>query len=167
MKVSIMVAYAHNRVIGKDNQLPWRLPRDLKRFKEKTFGHYMLMGRKTYESLDAPLPGRTSVVITRNPGYQVPAEAHVVSSIEVGLEIAHQAGETEAFVIGGEEIFRLALERQLVDCMYLTVIDSLIEGDAFFPDFNLTQWEEISRMHWEADEKNPYPFDFIDLQKRR
>jgi dihydrofolate reductase len=165
MKVSIIVAFDKNRLIGKENRLPWRLPADMKRFKTLTMGHFMIMGRKTFESVEAPLPGRTSIVVTRQLNYKVPEGVHVVNSVEEGIKLAEKEGEQEVFVIGGEEIFKLALEQKLANFMYLTEIQEGFEGDAWFPEFDKTQWKITELQHFEPDEKNKYPYDFINWEK--
>ena len=140
MKKSIIVAMASNHAIGKDNKLMWHIPEDLQRFKEITNGHHVIMGRKTYESildiLKKPLPNRTSVVITRNKDYDKVQEGGVVvSSIEEAFKVAEEAGETEAFIIGGGEIYDKTVD--IVDTLYVTRLLEMIEGaDTFFPAIN-------------------------------
>lgn len=162
MEIHLIVAQSTNRVIGKDNQLPWRLPGDLKRFKRLTMGHYMLMGRKTFESIGKPLPGRTSVIVTRNHNYRKPG-AIVVHSLEEALEIPRQAGAEAAFVIGGAEIFKATLP--LAHRLYLTQIHQEVEGDVFFPEISPGEWQIVSQIYRAAGGKNPYPFSFIDYQR--
>lgn len=161
MKLSIIVAMAANGVIGKDNTLPWRLRADLARFKRLTMGHHLLVGRKTWESIGRPLPGRTMVVITRRDGFSADG-IRVAGSIDEALEIARRAGETEAFVAGGAEIYRQVLER--ADRLYLTRIHAAIEGDTFFPELDGSRWREVAREDREPDERNPYPFSFVDYE---
>ena len=167
MKVSIVAAYDQNRLIGQEDRLPWSLPNDMRRFKTLTMGHFMIMGRKTFESVEAPLPGRTSIVVTRQPDYQVPAGVHVVSSIQKGIEIARSEGETEVFVIGGEEIFRLALEQDLIDILYLTEIHASFEGNAYFPEFDKSRWKIIEDQPFEPDAKNKYAYNFVNWQRNQ
>lgn len=164
MRLSIIVAMAANRVIGKDNGLPWRLPADLKRFKSLTMGHHLLIGRKTFESIGRPLPGRTSVVITRRDDYS-PEGVRVAHSVEQAVEIARRAGEDEAFVGGGAEIYRATLE--LADRIYLTLIDRPIEGDTYFPAFDESAWRLCSSEAREADAENPHPFRFLVYERAR
>lgn len=128
MPVTLVAAVARNGVIGRDGDLPWHLPEDLRRFKELTMGGTLVMGRKTYESIGRPLPGRRTVVVTRQPDWSQPG-VETASSVEEALEIA---GDGDVFVVGGAEIYRRALE--LVDALELTEIDADYEGDTFFPD---------------------------------
>jgi dihydrofolate reductase len=161
MTVSIIAAVPENRAIGKDNQLVWNLPKDMAFFTSTTKGHHVIMGRKNYESIPPkyrPLPGRTNIVVTRQKDYSAP-EAHVVNSIDEGIELAKKAGEKEVFVIGGGQIYEVALKNDLVDVMYLTHIHHEFEGDTFFPKFDSSKWEREQIMHHEQDEKNPYDFD--------
>lgn len=136
--LSLIVAHADNRVIGLNNQLPWHLPEDLKRFKQLTMGHHIIMGRKTYESLGRLLPGRTTVIVTRNPNYQVEG-AKVVNSIPQALAACVQ--DTEPFLIGGAEMYALGLPN--VTRLYITRVHQQIAGDAFFPEVDMTQWQLI------------------------
>jgi dihydrofolate reductase len=165
LKISIIVAIAKNNVIGKDNQLPWHLPEDLKHFKRKTEGHHLIMGRKTYESMGKPLPNRTSIVITRNKNYTVPPGHFVVHDLEAALEIAKNRNLQQVFVLGGAEIFRLALP--LVDEMIITEIQATPEGNTFFPLWDESKWEMSSRSDFLKDEKNPYDYSFVTYQKRK
>lgn len=157
MKISTIVARAHNGVIGKDNDMPWHLPADLKYFKRKTLGHHIIMGRNCYESIGFPLPKRTNVILTRDPFYIV-SNCIVARSIEEALSLAYEAGEDEAFIIGGGTIYKQTQE--LWDRMYITDVDLKVEGDVYFPDVDLSQWELISEAAHEPDEKNAYPYTF-------
>jgi dihydrofolate reductase len=161
MKLSIIVAMAESGVIGRDNALPWRLRADLARFKRLTMGHHLLMGRKTWESIGRPLPGRTMVVITRRAGFSADG-IRVAGSIDEALEIARRAGETEAFVAGGAQIYRQMLER--ADRIYMTRIHAEIEGDTFFPEIDASRWREVAREDHEPDDRSPYRFSFIDYE---
>jgi dihydrofolate reductase len=135
---------AKNRVIGANNTLPWRLPEDLKHFKALTLGHPVVMGRKTFESIGKPLPGRTNIVVTRSPGFAATG-CLVVNSPEAALAVAFAAeGGNEACVIGGAELYRALLGR--ADCIYLTEIDREVEGDAYFPELDPKQWQEVERV---------------------
>lgn len=168
MKVSLIVAVAENYVIGKDNDLIWHLPRDMKFFKETTEGHYVIMGRRNFESIPEkyrPLPNRPNVIVTRQQDYTA-ENCDVVNSIEEGLEIARQNGEEEAFVIGGGQIYRLALEHNLIDSMYITHIHKAFDGDTFFPEVDLNMWKEFERIDFQSDEKNPYDFSIVTYHKR-
>lgn len=160
MRISIIVAVSTNGAIGKDNQLLWRLPDDLKRFKSLTLGHPMIMGRKTYESIGKPLPGRTSIVITRNPDYNQDGVI-IASSLEDGLEKARLTGTPETFIIGGGNIYRQALP--FADKIYLTEVHTEIGGDTFFNLTNPAAWEEDIRIKHPADDRHAYSFDFVDL----
>ena len=151
MILSCIVAVAENGVIGRDNGLPWRLSADLKRFKQITTGHTLIMGRKTFESIGKPLPNRTSVVLTRDRGYEH-AGAVVVHSLNEALERCR--GEQEVFVIGGAEVFREALPR--VQRLYLTRVLAEVEGDALFPVNEFSDWEQVEQASLPADEKNEY-----------
>ena len=157
-RVSIIVAMAKNRVIGASNALPWHLSADLKRFKALTMGHHIIMGRKTFESIGRTLPGRTSVVVTRNPDFHLD-DAIVVNDIDAAL--AKCAGDTEAFVIGGERIFQSALP--LADRIYLTEINKHFEGDVHFPAIDMHHWRSIERQVSRDETQNlDYVFDILE-----
>lgn len=147
---------AENRVIGVHNTLPWRLPADLKHFRLLTSGHPVIMGRRNYESIGKPLSDRTNIVISRNIGYQAPG-CLVVHSIEEAFSAAHN--DPEIFVIGGAEIYRQALTR--ANRLYLTQVHANISGDTYFPEFDRSQWQEVSREAHPADEKNPHAYTFF------
>ncbi|MFM9912530.1 MAG: dihydrofolate reductase [Methylophilaceae bacterium] len=153
MKLSVIAAVASNGVIGRDNMLPWHLPEDLKRFKALTMGHHILMGRKTYESLGRLLPGRTTVVISRNPQYQVTG-ALVAGSLPQALALC--GDDDELFVIGGNELYKAALP--LADKLYLTKIHQEFVGDAHFPSYEATQWREIECISATSAAGLPYSF---------
>jgi dihydrofolate reductase len=131
---------AKNRVIGVENRLPWHLPEDLKHFKSLTMGHHIVMGRKTYDSIGRPLPGRTTVVITRDPFFSL-EDCLVVHSIEEAISVCE--GDEEIFFVGGAELYRQVLP--LADCLYLTEIQAEFPGDAWFPEFDREVWREASR----------------------
>ncbi len=139
-QLSIIVAYAKDRVIGVNNTLPWHLPEDLKRFKALTMGHHIIMGRKTYDSLGRLLPGRTTVIVTRNPDFQVEG-AVVVDSLEAAINACD--GDDEAFLVGGAELYQAGLG--LADKLYITEIDASFKGDAHFPLIDPSNWQEVSR----------------------
>ena len=151
---------AENRVIGRANRLPWRLPADLRRFKSVTMGKPVIMGRKTYESIGTPLPGRSNIVVTRDPDYRAPG-CQVVHSLEQALEAG--AGHAEVMVIGGAELYRQALGR--AQRIYLTLVRAEVEGDTLFPDIEPQQWRELERESHRADERNQYDYDFVTLQR--
>ena len=160
MKLSIIVAMAANGVIGRNNELPWHLPADLQHFKQTTLGKPILMGRKTFESIGRPLPGRTNIVITRDDSYTAQG-CVVVTSIEDALKVA--AGHDEVMVIGGAELYRQVLPE--AKTIYLTRIHESFEGDTRFPEIRNTEWHQVERVDHEADEKNPYDYSFIRLDR--
>lgn len=157
MRISIIVAASENNVIGINNMLPWRLPLDLKYFKSTTLGKPIVMGRKTFDSLGKPLPGRPNIVITRQTDFQ-PEGAYVVRSVEEGVEKATSFGGDELFITGGSQIFEQAWP--LVERIYLTRVYAVVHGDAFFPQLDGAEFELVSDERHEADEKNQYPFSF-------
>lgn len=162
MKLSIIVAVAENGVIGHNNQLIWHLPEDLKMFKRLTSGHPIIMGRKTFESIGKPLPNRTSIIITKNPEFQIEG-CITVHSLEEAIEAANEIEENEAFIIGGAEIYRLALP--FADTIYLTEVHHSFEGDTFFPAIDKDIWEEVNRTDHDVDEKHLYKYSFVELEK--
>lgn len=162
--VSIIAAVALNNVIGKDNDLIWHLPKDLKFFKETTKGAPVIMGRKNYESIPEqyrPLPGRQNIVITRQDDYQAP-DCDVVNDLNEAIQVAK--GE-EIFIIGGGQIYTMALEQNIVDRMYITHILDRFDGDTFFPEFNADEWRSKVIMKHEADDKNPHSFIVKEYNK--
>jgi len=162
MKIAIVVAASKNLVIGKDNKLPWHLPADLKYFKNLTMGHCIIMGRKTFESIGKPLPGRTNIVVTRNKDYS--KEGIIVcSSLEEAYDYANKNNENEAFVIGGAEIINEALKT--ANKIYLTQIDENFEGDTFLAPIDTKQWKEVKRTSYSKDEINRYSFSFVELER--
>ncbi|MEH8166387.1 type 3 dihydrofolate reductase [Aeromonas veronii] len=163
MKISMIAAMAHDRVIGKDNQMPWHLPADLAHFKRVTLGKPVLMGRKTFESIGRPLPGRRNLVISRNPDYQAEG-IEVVGSVEAALALLAGSSVEELMVIGGGHLYAEMLPS--ADCLYLTRIDLAVEGDTRFPAFDDGQWQRIACESHPADEKNPHPYSFETWQRR-
>lgn len=161
MRISAIVAMSENQVIGKDNSLPWHLPADLHHFKQVTLGKPIIMGRKTYESIGRPLPQRQNIVITRDIHFSATG-CWVVNSIEAALEAASE--QEEVFIIGGAHLYTQALP--LITCLYLTIIHKKIEGDTFFPPINKSEWKEISKKNYQADDKNMYSYSFIVLERR-
>jgi dihydrofolate reductase len=157
MIVSAILAMSKNRVIGKDNQIPWHLSADLKYFKRTTLHHHIIMGRKTFLSIGKPLPKRTNIVLTRNPFF-VASHVLVASSIEEALSIAEENGEEEVFIIGGGEIYRQSMPYW--DKVYLTRVDIEVEGDVFFPELDNKEWRLLSDEPHETDEKNIYQYSF-------
>ncbi len=165
MTVSLIAALSKNRVIGKDNDLPWHLPDDMKYFMQTTKGHHTIMGRKNYDSIPEkfrPLPNRTNIIVTRQLDFKAPG-CLVVNSLEKGLDIAVGNGEREVFIIGGSDIYTLGIP--YADRLYLTEIDATIDGDTFFPQVNNAQWKEMSRRTHPADERHLYKFDFVVYDK--
>lgn len=159
--LSIIVAISENNVIGKDNDLIWHLPRDLKHFKETTIGHYVIQGRKTYESYGKPLPNRTNVIITRDKDYTAEG-CIVVHSLEEAIKKAEN--DTEPFIIGGGKIYEQALP--LVDRIYITKIHHSFDGDTYFPEINMDEWKLTDKRDFEPDEKNKYPFSILVLDRK-
>lgn len=157
MIVSLMVAYSKNRVIGKDNKLLWRLSDDLKNFKRVTSNHHIIMGRKTYESIGRALPNRTNVVISRNRDFKAPG-CIVVDSLEKALELAKANGESEAIITGGSQIYELSIN--MIDRAYITQVDCEIDGDAYFPEVDFSNWKVLESIHCDQNEKNEYSWDF-------
>ncbi len=158
--VSLIVAMTPSRVIGRDNDLPWRLPADLARFKALTMGRPIIMGRRTWDSIGRPLPGRTSIVLSRSAGF-APAGAIVVPDLEQALVAA--GAVDEVFVIGGAQVYALALPR--ADRLYLTTVHSDIDGDAHFPAFESADWREVERIERSADERHAWPMTFTVLER--
>ena len=166
MKVSLIVAVAENGVIGKDNDLIWHLPKDMLFFKETTMGHHVIMGRKNFESIPhkyRPLPDRTNIVITRQSEYKAEG-CIVVNSVGAALKIAKQNGDHEPFIIGGGQIYKLALEANLIDKIYLTKVHHSFDGDTFFPELN-SDWKQVNKTENKADEEHKYNYDFITLER--
>jgi len=160
--VSIIVAMDKNRGIGAENRLPWHLPDDLKRFRDLTMGHHLAVGRKTFESIGRPLPGRQMIILTRDPAYRFEGCATAGSIIEA-LAIARSRDETELFIGGGAEIYRQALE--MTDKIYLTLVDTEVEADAFFPELADGQWTEIDSVFHPSDDNHQFSFTFKTLVK--
>jgi len=156
--LTLVVAYSENRAIGRDNALPWRLPGDLAHFKRTTLGHPILMGRKTWESLGRPLPGRLNVVISRDPAYRAEG-AQVTGSLDEAVRACE--GAPQAFVIGGAQIFEQALPR--ARRIVATEIHARVEGDTYFPALPASQWREVSRLPQPAE--NGYAYDFVEYER--
>ena len=165
MVVSLIAALSKNRVIGRNNDLPWHLPDDMKYFMQTTKGHHTIMGRKNYDSIPEkfrPLPNRTNIVVTRQQGFKAPG-CLVVNTLENGLEIARENGEKEVFIIGGSDIYALGMP--FAHRLYLTEIDAVIEGDTFFPEVTVKEWRETSRKPHAPVERHLYRFDFVVYNK--
>ncbi len=169
MIVSGIVAVSRNNVIGRKGDLPWHLPDDMKYFMNTTRGHHIITGRVNYESIPLrfrPLKDRVNMVITRDMDHQAPGSI-VLHDMDDALRIAREAGEQECFIIGGGEIFRQALDKDLIQRLYLTRIHADVEGDVFFPELDPAEWEEVSCVRHEADEKHAFPFSFLVLKKKQ
>ena len=163
MIVSIIAAMDRKRGIGVDNKLPWRLSADLKRFRELTMGHHIIVGRKTFESIGRPLPGRRMIVVTRDRNYKAEG-CDLAHSVEDAARLARERGESEVFICGGAEIYAQSIG--IVDRMYLTFVDAEVAADTFFPEFDEREWSELESVYRPADEKNQYPFTFKLLVRR-
>jgi dihydrofolate reductase len=167
MKISLIVAVSRNGVIGIDNQLPWHLPEDLKYFKSVTMGKPIIMGRKTYDSIGRPLPGRTNIVITRDSSWQaegVEVARTLAQAMTLGQLACAQADVDEAMVIGGEQIYRMTLPA--ADRLYLTEVQAEVEGDAFFPEFDAKDWHQVSEQLPEVTDTHPYRFVVLERIKK-
>lgn len=165
MEIALIVAAAENGAIGLAGKLPWHLPDDLKRFKALTMGHHLIVGRKTWEAVGRPLPGRTFVVVTRRAGYRVEG-GRVAASLEFGIETARAAGDATPFVAGGGEIYRAALDGDLVDRIHLTRVHATPPGDAFFPPVDGARFQLLEREAHAADSRHAYGFDFETYVRR-
>ncbi len=163
MQISLIVAMDRNRGIGYREGLPWRLPADLRHFRELTMGHHLLLGRRTYDSIGRPLPGRRMIVLTRNPGLLLP-EVDLVTSIDDAIDLARRRGETQLFIGGGAEIYALALP--ITHRICLTEVDASVPADTFCPQWNPDDWAETERLPHPADEHHQYPFAFVTLLRR-
>mgnify|MGYP000465755513 FL=1 len=160
--ITVIAAIAKNNALGKDNDLIWYLPADLKRFKKVTTGHYILMGRNTYESIGKPLPNRTTIIITRNKNY-FKEGCLIAGSLEEAIELAKE--EAQLFIIGGAQIYKEVISKNLADQLDITLVHSEFEADVFFPEINANIWKESAREDFKADEKNDYDYSFISYQK--
>ena len=163
MIISLIAAIDERRGIGYKGKLPWRLSADLKRFRSLTMGHHIVVGRKTFESIGKPLPGRETVIVTRNPEFEA-EDCLITHSLTDALELARQRGETEAFICGGAELFNEAL--RFADRLYLTLIHATVEADRFFPEWEEDQWSEEQAEYVAADEKNQYASTFKVLTRK-
>lgn len=161
--VTIIAAIAKNNALGKDNDLIWHLPSDLKRFKKITSGHYILMGRNTFESIGKPLPNRTTIIITRNNDYFKDG-CLIANSIEQAIELTNNA--ENIFIIGGAQIYKEAIKKELIDRLDITKVHQEFDADVFFPEIDLDVWEEVSREDFKADEKNKHDYSFVSYQKK-
>lgn len=167
MKVALIAAFAQNLVVGINNSLPWHLPEDLKYFKRTTSGKAIIMGRKTYESIGRPLPNRTNIVVSRNATFSAEGVV-VVASLEAAIKHAEDVntinGVDEVMIIGGAAIYEASLP--LADRLYLTHVHANVEGDAYFPSVDFSQWLEVARDDFQKDESNPYDYSFVVYDKQ-
>jgi dihydrofolate reductase len=165
MRISIIVAAAENGIIGRGGGLPWRLSDDLRRFKRLTMGHTIIMGRRTWESIGGALPGRRTIVVSRNPKLQIDvADVEVAASLEKALEFANASGEDEAFIVGGAELYRESLSR--ADRIYLTRVCAAVDGDTSFPSVVWNEWQLVESEEHEPTEKNEYAYLFETYDRR-
>lgn len=161
--VSLIVAMSSNGVIGRDGDLPWHLPADLRHFKKTTMGHHLIIGRATWDEVGKPLPGRTMVVVTRNRDFKVDG---VLVAHSVDEALAQVRDDNEPFIGGGAEIYRQALDAGIPDRLYITRVHANVEGDTFFPAIDLDRWLLADRVDHPADEKNEYPYAFERYDRR-
>lgn len=162
--ISLLVAMDKNNVIGYKNDLPWHLPRDLKYFKEKTTGHTIIMGRKTFESIGRPLPNRRNIVVTRNKTF-VQEGVEVIHDLATIWQLNDESPREELFIIGGAELYRQALPH--ADRLYITKIEETFEGDTYFPTFSEAEWELTKKEQGIQDENNPYEYYFLQYERKK
>ena len=160
MRLSLIVAMAKNRVIGSNNQMPWHLPADFAYFKKVTLGHPVIMGRKTFESIGRPLPGRRNIVVSRNPAFRAEG-VDIMTSLDAAIKACQN---TEAFVIGGATLYAEALPH--ADRLFITEVDASPNGDTLFPSLDKNLWREITRARREADENNIHAMQFVVLERK-
>lgn len=161
--ISLVVAASENNAIGKNNQLLWHLPKDLKFFKNVTWAGVVIMGRKTFESVDKPLPGRLNIVITSNPEWKR-ENVLTVTGLQAAIKLAKAENFKELFIIGGGEIYRQSMS--IADIIYITRVHAVFDGDTFFPEINIKEWELVSKEDVEADDKHAYAFSFEKWQQK-
>ena len=167
MITSLIVAVAENNVIGKDNDLIWRLPNDMKFFKETTLNHHIITGRKNYSSIPKkyrPLPNRTNIVLTRQVDFEEEGTV-VMHNIENAIAYAKNNNETELFIIGGGQIYKETLEKELIDRMYVTHVHHKFDGDTFFPEIDPKIWNKVAETKNPAGEKHAFPYSFVVYEK--
>jgi dihydrofolate reductase len=160
MKITLVAAMGYNRVIGRENKMPWHLPADLKHFRELTTGKPVIMGRNTHESIGRALPGRLNIVITSNRNYRAEG-CTVVHGLDEALAAVGDA--EEVMVIGGQRLYEQFMPR--ADRLCLTLVEAKLEGDTFFPEYSRADWEEVFREPHDADGKNPYPYTFLEFER--
>lgn len=163
MILSHIVAVSQNFVIGRNNKLPWRMPEDMRYFHKVTDGHIVIMGRKNYQANGKALKNRTNIVLTKNMEFR-PDDAQVVHSIEEALDLAGTYQPEEVFIVGGGEIYKMTLE--MVDRIYITVIETEVEGDAFYPEIDFSEYTIVSKIPKKADAKNPFDHTYYILEKQ-
>jgi len=163
MTITLLVAAAENNAIGKNNQLLWHLPNDMKFFKNTTWGMAVIMGRKTYESVNKPLPGRFNIVITRQADWKAEG-VMVAADLNTALQKAKETNCNEIFVIGGGEIYKQSME--MADKIYITRVHATLDGDTFFPEIDESKWELIKNQDFTADEKHAFAYSFQTWQKK-
>ena len=160
--ITVIAAIAKNNALGKNNDLIWHLPADLKRFKKVTSGHYILMGRNTFESIGKPLPNRTTIIITRNKNY-FKEGCLIANSLEKAIELAKD--EEQIFIIGGAQIYKETIAKDLADQLDITLVHKEFDADVYFPEIDLQKWKIVAREDFKADEKNEYKYSFLSYQK--
>lgn len=160
--ITIIAAIAKNNALGKNNDLIWHLPADLKRFKKVTTGHYILMGRNTFESIGKPLPNRTTIIITRNKDYFKDG-CLIANSLEEAIEMAKE--EEQIFIIGGAQIYKETIAKGLADQLDITLVHKDFDADVYFPKISTQVWKEVAREDFKADEKNKLDYSFVSYQK--
>lgn len=167
MIISAIAAVSENGIIGHDSDLPWHLPNDMQFFKRTTLGHHVITGRKNYETIPVkyrPLKNRINIVVTRNKNYT--AEGAIVAhSLDAAIKLAHKAGEEEVFIIGGGQIYKEALENELVNRLYITEVHAQVEGDTRFPEIDPNKWKETMRQFHPSDERHEISFSFVVLER--
>lgn len=162
--ITIIAAIGQNNELGKNNDLIWHLPADLKRFKKVTSGHHILMGRNTFESIGKPLPNRTTIIITRNNSYFKDG-CLIANSIEDALELANK--EEHVFIIGGAEIYKQTIALNLADKLDITIVHDTFDADVFFPEIDPNVWVEISRENFKSDERNKFDYSFVSYERKK
>lgn len=163
MIISILAAVSENGMIGVDNRLPWKLSDDLKYFKAKTFGKYIIMGRKTFDSIGKPLKGRTNIILTRNKSIQIEG-AIIMHTLIAAVEYAKNQNQDEIFIVGGADIYKQSVP--LSHKIYLTRVAARLEGDAFFPELNWNEWKIKSKTDFSKNDKNDYGFQILELERK-
>jgi dihydrofolate reductase len=164
MIISLIVAMDENRGIGKNNRLPWHLPADFQLFKKHTFGHHIILGRKTYESLGKPLSGRPHIILTHDFSLVVPEMCYKASNLVEAFKLAREKGETETFIIGGEQVYNQSLI--FAERLYITTVHHEFDVDAYFPPLRMGEWETVESFNHPSDDKNAYAFTFVLLKRR-